>query len=163
MTGKEKCLSVVTATGFNRILSDWQIHLVAQINRSFGDRTCFHYQGSDEGQHWTGSACWHGENPSLQLSQTGRLQFTILLHSLQCGFITSSESHSTESLESPELSAVCFQLGLSVTVCFGTCTHKYKDIKPVALRSWSNECWNAVSALPWHCVPRGPYVPTIWV
>jgi len=22
-----------------------------QINRDFGDRTCFHYQGSDEGQH----------------------------------------------------------------------------------------------------------------
>jgi len=53
-------------------------------------------------------------------------------------------------LEWPELSAVCFQRGLSGTVCFGTWTQKNKDIKPVTLRLWNNECWIAVK--PQHCL-----------
>jgi hypothetical protein len=152
MTGKETCLSVVTATGFNRILSSWQIYLVAQINRSFGDRTCFSYQGSDDGQHdktsFTKMKVPVGTGRIVYCSfhrLAGPLQFTILLHLLQCGFFTSNETPSTESFESQEMSAVCFQVGLSVTVCFGIWTQKYKDIKPLALRLWSNECRNAVS------------------
>ena len=81
----------------------------------------------------------------LELSQTGPLQFAILWHWSQCGLITSNETYSIDSFESPELNAVCFQLGLSVTVCFGTWTQRYKDINPVTLRLWNNECWNALS------------------
>jgi hypothetical protein len=136
---EKKRLSVITATGFNIILSGWQTHFMAQINRNFGDRTCFHYQGSDEGQYDKTSFT------ELEVPVAAFMDWPTPMYNFVTFVTINYKQWNPLEWQFRVAGTECFLLGLSVTVCFGTWTQKYKDIKPVTLRLWNNECRNAVS------------------